>query len=41
MTRAPGFFEHDWSLPVVTDDPLASRVRPGAKSEYEATPYLP
>jgi hypothetical protein len=41
MLRAAGFFRNDWSLPDSTDDPLASRPRPGAKSEYDATPYLP
>ena len=41
MARAAGFFENDWSLPGRIDDPLAARPRPGAKSEYDATPYLP
>jgi hypothetical protein len=41
MLRAGGFFQNDWSLPARTDDPLASRPRAGAKSEYDATPYLP
>jgi hypothetical protein len=39
--RAAGFFKNDWSLPDRTDDPLASTHRPGAKNEYDATPYLP
>lgn len=38
---AGGFFKNDWSLPDKTDDPLAQTVRPQAKSEYDATPYLP
>ena len=41
MLRAGGFFENDWSLPTRIDDPLATRIRAGAKSEYDATPYLP
>jgi hypothetical protein len=41
MLRAGGFFENDWSLPARIDDPLAARPRAGAKSEYDATPYLP
>jgi predicted esterase len=41
VARAAGFFENDWSLPAMTDDPLALRPRPGAKSEYDATSYLP
>ena len=39
--RAGGFFQNDWSLPQVLADPLASATRPGAKSENDATPYLP
>jgi hypothetical protein len=39
--RAAGFFQNDWSLPTKIDDPLAAARRPGAKSEYDATPYLP
>jgi poly(3-hydroxybutyrate) depolymerase len=39
--RAGGFFENDWSLPKRIDDPLAKTTRPGAKTEYDATPYLP
>lgn len=39
--RAAGFFGMDWSLPSVVADPLARTARPGAKSEYDATPYLP
>ena len=38
---AGGFFKNDWSLPDKFDDPLAAATRPGAKSEYDATPYLP
>jgi len=41
MVRAGGFFENDWGLPARIDDPLAATVRPPAKSEYDATPYLP
>jgi hypothetical protein len=41
MVRAAGFFQNDWSLPPVIADPLATTKRPGAKSEYDATPYLP
>ena len=41
MVRAGGFFKNDWSLPDQIDDPLAKTARPGAKSEYDATPYLP
>ena len=39
--RAAGFFKNDWSLPELLDDPLAATHRPGAKNEYDATPYLP
>jgi hypothetical protein len=39
--RAGGFFGMDWSLPSSIADPLAKTVRPAAKSEYDATPYLP
>ncbi len=39
--RAAGFFGLDWSLPQTIADPLARSSRPGAKSEYDATPYLP
>ncbi len=39
--RAGGFFENDWSLPASFADPLATAVRPAAKSESDATPYLP
>ena len=38
---AGGFFKNDWSVPDKTEDPLAQTVRPQAKSEYDATPYLP
>ncbi len=41
MLRAGGFFANDWSLPAKIDDPLATRPRAGAKTEYDATPYLP
>ena len=41
MVRAAGFFKNDWSLPDTFDDPLAATVRPAAKTEYDATPYLP
>ena len=39
--RAAGFFTRDWGMPTSVHDPLANAVRPAAKSEYEATPYLP
>jgi len=39
--RAAGFFENDWSLPASFADPLATVARPAAKSESDATPYLP
>ena len=39
--RAGGFFGMEWSLPTAIADPLAKTVRPAAKSEYDATPYLP
>ena len=39
--RAGGMFGKDWSLPKKIADPLARAPRPGAKSEYDATPYLP
>lgn len=38
---AAGFFDDDWSFPAKTDDPLARAKRPAAKSENDATPYLP
>jgi hypothetical protein len=41
MVRAGGFFKNDWTLPDTLDDPLAATVRPAAKTEYDATPYLP
>ncbi len=41
MARAAGFFQNDWALPSSFSDPLASASRPGAKSEHEASPYLP
>lgn len=39
--RAAGFFQNDWSLPSSFADPLAGATRPAAKSESDATPYLP
>jgi predicted esterase len=39
--RAGGFFDNEWALPKNTGDPLVQAQRPGAKTEYEATPYLP
>jgi poly(3-hydroxybutyrate) depolymerase len=39
--RAAGFFRNDWSLPPTFADPLATTARPAAKSEADATPYLP
>jgi poly(3-hydroxybutyrate) depolymerase len=39
--RAGGFFGMDWSLPASVDDPLASTARPAARTEHDATPYLP
>jgi hypothetical protein len=39
--RAGGFFENDWSLPAKVNDPLGVNPGPGARSEYDATPYLP
>lgn len=41
MVLAAGFFKNDWSLPEKTDDPLAATVRPAAKTEHDATAYLP
>ncbi len=41
MVLAAGFFKNDWSLPDKTDDPLAGAVRPAAKTEHDATSYLP
>lgn len=41
LARAAGFFRNDWSLPETTDDPLAASALPKARSEVEATPYLP
>lgn len=38
---AAGFFDDDWGWPAKTDDPLARMKRPAAKSESDATPYLP
>jgi hypothetical protein len=39
--QAAGFFTNSWELPTVLADPLVHTARPAAKSEYEATPYLP
>jgi len=39
--RAGGFFTNAWQLPATVVDPLAHTERPKAKTEYEATPYLP
>jgi poly(3-hydroxybutyrate) depolymerase len=39
--RAAGFFTSTWGLPDTFADPLAHSARPAARSEYEATPYLP
>ncbi len=39
--RAAGFFTNSWELPLAVADPLVHTQRPAAKSEYEATPYLP
>jgi predicted esterase len=41
LVRAAGFFANDWSLPSSIKDPMANVVRPPARSEYDATPYLP
>lgn len=38
---AAGFFDDDWGWPAKTEDPLARAKRPAAKSENDATPYLP
>jgi poly(3-hydroxybutyrate) depolymerase len=38
---AAGFFDDDWALPADTKDPLAKTHRAPAKSESDATPYLP
>lgn len=38
---AGGFFDDDWQLPAKTEDPLARTHRAPAKSENDATPYLP
>ncbi|MEO8876427.1 MAG: hypothetical protein ABI461_12630, partial [Polyangiaceae bacterium] len=38
---AGGFFDDDWSLPAAVNDPLAKTKRAPAKSENDATPYLP
>lgn len=42
--RAAGFFDLDWALPSAIADPLAKTAASrtsAAKSEYDATPYLP
>jgi predicted esterase len=39
--EAAGFFTNAWELPPIVKDPLVHTARPAAKSEYEATPYLP
>jgi hypothetical protein len=41
VARAAGFFGNDWSLPADVSDPSASAQRGGAKSEKDATAYLP
>jgi predicted esterase len=41
LVRAGGFFKNDWSLPADFSDPSAGSARPGARSEHDATPYLP
>jgi predicted esterase len=41
VARAGGFFENDWSLPTDIADPSASTRLAGAKSEKDATAYLP
>ena len=38
---AGGFFDNDWGFPKQTEDPLARTHRAPAKSESDATPYLP
>jgi len=38
---AAGFFRNDWSVPPNVADPLARAVRPAARTEHDATPYLP
>jgi poly(3-hydroxybutyrate) depolymerase len=39
--QAGGFFTNTWALPPAVADPLVHTERRAAKSEYEATPYLP
>lgn len=41
MVLAGGFFQNDWSLPTEIADPFAAVARPAARSEHDATPYLP
>jgi len=38
---AGGFFDDDWMFPANFQDPLAKTKRAAAKSENDATPYLP
>ncbi len=38
---AAGFFQNDWTWPPKIEDPLAKTKRAAAKSENDATPYLP
>jgi hypothetical protein len=38
---AGGVFGNDWSVPSFIDDPLATAVRPAARTEQDATPYIP
>ena len=41
LVLAAGFFQNDWSFPSKIGDPLAASARPAAKTERDATPYLP
>jgi hypothetical protein len=41
VARAGGFFDNDWALPADISDPSARELGTGAKSEHDATPYLP
>ena len=36
-----GFFKNDWTLPDSSTTRSPASVRPAAKTEYDATPYLP
>ena len=38
---AAGFFDQEWKAPANVDDPLSSKAKPAAKSERDATSYLP